>query len=52
MRSLLQRIRATAAARKDKQTVELVDELLTKEDERDSAVMNSLREGALPPVTP
>jgi len=32
--------------------VELVDELLTKEDERDSAVMNSLREGALPPVTP
>jgi len=50
--ALLQRIRATAEARKDKQTVELVDELLTKEDERDSAVMNSLREGALPPVTP
>jgi hypothetical protein len=50
--AILQRIRATAEAKKDQKTVELVDELLTKEDERDSKVMNSLREGALPPVTP
>jgi hypothetical protein len=44
----LQRIRAIAAAKKDKKTVEAVDELLTKEDERHSKTMNSLREGALP----
>jgi membrane protein involved in colicin uptake len=44
----LQRIRAVAAAKKDKKTVETVDELLTKEDERHSKTMNSLREGALP----
>jgi hypothetical protein len=44
----LQRIRAVATAKKDKKTVEAVDELLTKEDERHSKTMNSLREGALP----
>jgi hypothetical protein len=44
----LQRIRAIAATKKDKKTVEAVDELLTKEDERHSKAMNSLREGALP----
>jgi hypothetical protein len=44
----LQRIRAVATAKKDKKTVEIVDELLTKEDERHSKTMNSLREGALP----
>jgi hypothetical protein len=48
----LQRIRSTADAKKDKKTVELCDELLTKEDERNSAVMNSLREGALPAGNP
>ena len=50
--ALLQRIRATAQAKKDSKTVETVDELLTKEDERNSKAMNALREGALPPVTP
>jgi hypothetical protein len=44
----LQRIRTIATAKKDKKTVEAVDELLTKEDERHSKTMNSLREGALP----
>jgi membrane protein involved in colicin uptake len=44
----LQRIRAVATAKKDKKTVETVDELLTKEDERHAKTMNSLREGALP----
>jgi hypothetical protein len=44
----LQRIRAVAVAKKDKKTVETVDELITKEDERHSKTMNSLREGALP----
>ena len=50
--ALLQRIRAAAEAKKDTKTVEAVDELLTKEDDRNSQAMNALREGALPAVTP
>jgi hypothetical protein len=49
--ALLQRIRAVAESKKDGKTVETVDELLTKEDERHFNAMNSLREGALPGVT-
>ena len=45
--AFLQRIRLVADAKKDKKTVELVDELLTQEDDRHSKTMNSLREGAL-----
>ena len=47
----LQRIRVIAESKKDLKTVETVDELLTKEDERHFKAMNSLREGALPAVT-
>jgi hypothetical protein len=46
--AFLQRIRAVADAKKDAKSVEAVDELLTKEDERHTKAMNSLREGALP----
>lgn len=45
--ALLQRIRVIADAKKDKKSVEAVDELLTREDERHSRAMNALREGAL-----
>jgi hypothetical protein len=45
--AFLQRIRAVAEAKKDKKTVEAVDELLTQEDDRHSKAMNALREGAL-----
>ncbi len=45
--AFLQRIRAVAEAKKDKKTVEGVDELLTQEDDRHSKAMNALREGAL-----
>jgi hypothetical protein len=45
--AFLQRIRLLAEAKKDKKSVELVDELLTLEDDRHSKAMNSLREGAL-----
>jgi hypothetical protein len=45
--AFLQRIRAVADAKKDKKTVEAVDELLTQEDDRHSKAMNALREGAL-----
>ena len=45
--AFLQRIRAVAEAKKDKKTVEAVDELLTAEDDRHSKAMNGLREGAL-----
>jgi hypothetical protein len=45
--AFLQRTRLVAEAKKDKKTVELVDELLTQEDDRHSKAMNSLREGAL-----
>jgi len=46
--AILQRIRAIATSKKDTKTIEAVDELLTKEDERHFKTMNSLREGALP----
>jgi hypothetical protein len=46
--AFLQRIRAVAESKKDPKSVEAVDELLTKEDERHTKAMNSLREGALP----
>ena len=45
--AFLQRIRVIAEAKKDKKSVEAVDELLTAEDERHSKAMNALREGAL-----
>jgi hypothetical protein len=45
--AFLQRIRVVAEAKKDKKTVEAVDELLTAEDDRHSKAMNALREGAL-----
>jgi hypothetical protein len=45
--AFLQRIRVVAEAKKDKKTIEAVDELLTAEDDRHSKAMNSLREGAL-----
>lgn len=45
--AFLQRARIVAEAKKDKKSVELVDELLTKEDQRHSTAMNALREGAL-----
>jgi hypothetical protein len=40
-----------ADSKKDLKTVEAVDELLTKEDERHASAMNALREGALPAGT-
>ena len=43
----LQRARLVADAKKDKKSVELVDLLLTEEDQRHSNAMNALREGAL-----
>lgn len=43
----LQRARIVADAKKDKKSVELVDLLLTEEDQRHSNAMNALREGAL-----
>jgi hypothetical protein len=46
--AFLQRIRAVAESKKDAKSVEAVDELLTREDERHTKAMNSLREGALP----
>jgi hypothetical protein len=46
--AFLQRIRAVASSKKDTKSVEVVDELLTQEDERHTKAMNSLREGALP----
>jgi hypothetical protein len=46
--AFLQRIRAVADSKKDTKSVEAVDELLTREDERHTQAMNSLREGALP----
>jgi bacterioferritin (cytochrome b1) len=45
--AFLQRARIVAESKKDKASVELVDQLLTKEDERHSTAMNALREGAL-----
>lgn len=45
--AFLQRVRVVAEAKKDKKTIETVDELLTLEDDRHSKAMNSLREGAL-----
>ena len=46
--AILQRIRIVADKKKDTQTVEQVDELLTQEDQRHGSAMNALREGALP----
>jgi hypothetical protein len=43
----LQRARIVAESKKDSTSVELVDGLLTKEDDRHSKAMNALREGAL-----
>ncbi len=45
--AFLQRVRVVAEGKKDKKTVEAVDELLTKEDDRHSKAMNTLREGSL-----
>ena len=45
--AFLQRIRVVAEAKKDKKSIEAVDELLTLEDDRHSKAMNALREGAL-----
>lgn len=45
--AFLQRARLVADAKKDKKSVELIDRLLTAEDQRHSTAMNSLREGAL-----
>jgi hypothetical protein len=45
--AFLQRVRVVAEAKKDKKTIEAVDELLTAEDDRHSKAMNSLREGSL-----
>jgi hypothetical protein len=49
--AFLQRVRLVADSKKDAKTVEAVDELLTKEDERHASAMNALREGALPSGT-
>lgn len=49
--AFLQRMRLVADSKKDVKTVEAVDELLTKEDERHASAMNALREGALPSGT-
>jgi hypothetical protein len=46
--ALLQRIRIVADKKNDAQTVQLVDELITQEDQRHANAMNALREGALP----
>jgi hypothetical protein len=49
--AFLQRVRAVAESKKDAKSVEAVDELLTREDERHASAMNALREGALPAGT-
>jgi hypothetical protein len=49
--AFLQRVRAVAETKRDAKSVEAVDELLTKEDERHASAMNALREGALPAGT-
>ena len=44
----LQRIRALATKANDSKTVQAVDILITKEDNRNAEAMNALRSGALP----
>jgi len=44
----LQRIRALATKANDSKTVQAVDVLITKEDNRNAEAMNALRSGALP----